>query len=65
MASNAEVDVTKCPDCDSPGKYESRILIGGRGFYTCTNETCGARWQDLEEKRETCGVVPLRGGADQ
>lgn len=48
-----EIDVTMCPDCDQQGTYEARILIGGRGVYTCPE---GHRWQDANEKPSNKGL---------
>lgn len=51
-----EIDVTECPDCLKKGTYEGRVLIGGRGVYTCPE---GHRWQDANEKPSNKGV-PLK-----
>lgn len=51
-----EIDVTECPDCSQKGKYEGRVLINGRGFYTCPE---GHRWQDINEKPSDKGVALL------
>lgn len=40
--------VDRCPDCNTKGDYEGRILYGGRGVYTCPK--CGAKWQNGNEK---------------
>lgn len=48
-----EIDVTECPDCSQKGRYEGRVLIRGRGFYTCPN---GHRWQDANEKPSNKGM---------
>ena len=56
----ADIDVTLCPDCEergtvSHGRYEGRVLINGRGFYTCP--TCGCRWQNEQETPTDKGLV--------
>lgn len=51
------IDVTECPDCEQTGKYEARILINGRGVYTCPN---GHRWQDANEKPSNKGLPLTR-----
>lgn len=44
-----------CPSCEEGrGQYEGRVLIDGRGVYTC--DKCGARWQDLDEKPSNKGI---------
>ena len=48
-----EIDVTKCPDCDQQGRYDGRVLIGGRGIYKCPE---GHRWQEADEKPTTKGT---------
>ena len=48
-----EIDVTECPDCEQKGTYEGRILISGRGVYTCPS---GHRWQDANEKPSSKGM---------
>lgn len=53
------LDVTECPDCQQTGVYEARVLINGRGFYTCP---AGHRWQDIREKPSDKGL-PIRGAA--
>jgi len=53
----SEIDVTECPKCGLKGRYEGRILIGGRGFFQCPD---GHKWQNANEKPTTKGV-PLRG----
>lgn len=55
------IDVTECPDCEQTGKYEGRILINGRGVYTCPN---GHRWQDINEKPSNKGL-PLRAPSQE
>lgn len=55
------IDVTKCPDCDQQGRYEARVLINGRGFYTCPD---GHRWQDATEKPSSKGI-PIGGRTDE
>lgn len=40
--------VDECPDCDTKGKYDSRMTLGGRGIFTCPN--CGTQWQNADEK---------------
>lgn len=52
------IDVTECPDCAQKGRYEARILIGGRGVYTCPS---GHRWQNADEKPSNKGVPLTRG----
>ena len=54
-----EVDVTKCPDCDQQGRYDGRVLLGGRGIYTCPD---GHRWQNADEKPTMKGAVLLSRG---
>jgi hypothetical protein len=49
----AEIDVTECPDCSQKGTYEARVLINGRGVYTCPE---GHRWQDINERPSDKGV---------
>lgn len=53
-----EIDAHDCPKCDdgTKGHYDGRVLIGGRGIYTC--QRCGTRWQDANERPATCGVTP-------
>ena len=51
-----EIDVTECPDCQQKGRWDGRVMIGGRGIYTCPN---GHRWQDANEKPSNKGI-PLR-----
>lgn len=51
-----EIDVTECPECEKKGRYEGRILIGGRGYYECPE---GHKWQDAQEKATTKGVAYL------
>lgn len=55
----SEIDVRDCPTCNdgTKGHYEGRVLIGGRGVYTCP--TCGSKWQDADEKPSSKGV-PIR-----
>lgn len=48
-----EVDVTECPECEQKGTYDGRVLIGGRGIYTCP---AGHKWQDADEKPTNKGV---------
>lgn len=48
-----EIDVTECPECSQKGRYEGRVLIGGRGFYECPDKH---RWQDSREKPTNKGV---------
>lgn len=48
-----EVDVTECPDCGKTGRYDGRVLVRGRGIYTCPE---GHRWQDLDEAPTTKGI---------
>lgn len=57
----AEIDVRDCPQCDdgTKGNYDGRVLLGGRGVYTCP--TCGARWQNADETPTTKGT-PIPGG---
>lgn len=50
------VDVTECPECQQKGAYEGRVLIDGRGVYTCPNSH---RWQNMDEKPSTKGI-PIR-----
>lgn len=50
----AEIDVTMCPQCDQKGRYEGRVLINGRGFYTCPEDH---RWQNADEKPTTKGLA--------
>jgi hypothetical protein len=52
-----DIDVTECPDCSQTGKYDGRVLIGGRGIYTCP---AGHRWQDANEKPTNKGI-PIGG----
>lgn len=53
-----EIDVTLCPDCNAKGRYDGRVLIGGRGIYTCGE--CGCQWQNANEKPSNKGVVITR-----
>ncbi|MCW2902295.1 MAG: hypothetical protein JWO67_4560 [Streptosporangiaceae bacterium] len=53
-----EIDVTECPDCGQTGHYDRRVLIDGRGIYTCP---AGHRWQDADETPDSKGYVPLDG----
>lgn len=55
----AEVDVRDCPDCDdgTKGKYDGRILIGGRGIYTCP--VCNRKWQDADERPSYKGAAVI------
>jgi hypothetical protein len=59
MSENAEIDVTECPDCGQKGRYDGRILIGGRGVYRCPD---GHRWQDATEKPTNKGT-PINLGS--
>lgn len=45
--------VDECPDCGKQGRYDGRVLIGGRGIYTCPQ---GHRWQDADEKPSEKGL---------
>lgn len=45
-----------CPLCGQRGSYEARVLIGGRGVYTCPR---GHRWQDMFEKPDE-KAAPVR-----
>ena len=51
--SMTEIDVTECPDCGEKGRYDGRILHGGRGVYRCPN---GHAWQDANEKPTNKGT---------
>ena len=51
------IDVTECPECSETGRYDGRVLIGGRGIYTCPN---GHRWQDANETPTNKGI-PIVG----
>lgn len=53
MSESQEPDVTECPDCLERGRYDGRVLVGGRGIYTCPN---GHKWQDADEKPTNKGV---------
>jgi hypothetical protein len=57
------INVRDCPECDNgtKGRYEGRILIGGRGVYTCP--VCGTRWQNADEKPSNKGW-PIRSRDD-
>ena len=52
-----EIDVTECPQCGEKGTYDGRVLIDGRGIYTCPQKH---RWQDAQEKPTNKGapIVP-------
>lgn len=50
----AEIVVTECPDCRETGRYDRRVVVGGRGIYTCPN---GHRWQDADETPDDRGYV--------
>lgn len=57
--------IDRCPFCEdegveSKGRYEGRVLIGGRGMYICPKND-RHRWQNADEKPTTCGVTPIRG----
>ncbi len=54
-----EIDVRDCPTCNdgTQGHYEGRVLIGGRGVYTCPK--CGGKWQNADEKPSSKGA-PIR-----
>jgi hypothetical protein len=54
-------DVTRCPDCFQPGRYDRRVLIAGRGIYTCPNQH---QWQDADEEPDGKGYVVLRPGIE-
>lgn len=56
------MDVTECPDCSEKGRYEGRVLIGGRGVYTCP---AGHRWQDMDETLSTKGYIPIPSGGQR
>lgn len=51
-------EVNDCPDCDQKGRYDGRVLIGGRGVYTCPQ---GHRWQNMDEKPTTKGIPIPKG----
>jgi hypothetical protein len=57
-----DIDARDCPQCDdgTKGNYDGRVLVGGRGIYTCP--TCATRWQDANEKPSTKGafIVPRK-----
>lgn len=46
------VVVDECPECGEKGRYDGRVLVGGRGIYTCPNQH---RWQDADEKPSSKG----------
>lgn len=48
-----EIDVAACPECDEKGRYDGRVLVSGRGVYTCPN---GHKWQDGNEKPTSKGI---------
>lgn len=48
--------VDECPDCGETGRYDGRVLLGGRGIYRCA---CGCMWQDADEKPTTKGIAVL------
>lgn len=55
-----EAQVDHCPDCGEKGDYEGRVLVGGRGTYTCPDPECGTRWQNRDEKPDTSKATPIR-----
>lgn len=59
-----DIDVRDCPECDdgTKGRYDGRVLLGGRGIYTCPR--CAGRWQDINEKPSTKGAVVAPGGVN-
>jgi hypothetical protein len=60
----SEIDVRDCPKCENgtKGNYDGRVLIGGRGIFTCP--VCGDRWQDANEKPSSKGI-PIRLRRDE
>lgn len=48
--------VTDCPDCGRKGKYDGRVLIGGRGVYTCPELH---RWQNMDETPNAKGYIEV------
>jgi hypothetical protein len=66
LASLDDPPVDRCPFCEDDGKittgrYDGRILLGGRGIYRCPEDS-KHEWQDANEEPNTskCGVVILR-----
>lgn len=58
----SEIDVRDCPECEdgTKGNYVHRVLIGGRGIFTCP--VCRTKWQDADEKPTTKGIpIVLKG----
>jgi hypothetical protein len=56
--------VTECPDCGQTGRYDRRVIVDGRGVYTCPNRH---RWQDADETPDDKGytrVYPSVEGGD-
>lgn len=47
--------VDECPECGTKGKYDGRVLVGGRGIYRCPS--CGAKWQDSNEEPDAKGLT--------
>ena len=53
---SGRVDPTICPTCGGAGSYDGRVLVDGRGIYSCR---CGTKWQDMDEKPRTKGYAPV------
>jgi ribosomal protein L37AE/L43A len=53
--ADPKINVHDCPECDdgTKGNYEGRVLINGRGVFTCP--ACGTKWQDADEKPSSKG----------
>lgn len=51
--------VTECPDCGETGRYDRRVIVDGRGVYTCPN---GHRWQNADETPDSKGYTPFPPG---
>jgi ribosomal protein L37AE/L43A len=54
----SDFDVGACPDCDTQGRYDGRVLLGGRGVYSCP--ACGTKWQDADETPSFKGAAIVR-----
>lgn len=50
------IDVTECPDCGHTGRYDRRVLVNGRGIYTCPNNH---QWQDADETPDGKGYIAV------
>jgi hypothetical protein len=68
MADPETPPVDRCPWCEDDGlqvtgRYDGRILLGGRGVYRCPNNPTH-KWQNADEAPDTSKSVLLRSPPD-